>query len=433
MTCNVELAHLFRAWNPRKPLDRENPQDRKYYIDFSVVRGGNLIKQLERTIVNTPEPTCQLFTGHVGCGKTTELLSLKTALQNRGYEVIYFGANPELEVGDLDVSSILMVIAQQIIRKLENIQISIKPDRFKILLEQASNIVQGLDLKGELSVPLLKITAQAKSSSDVRQRLRQLWEPQADSLLAVINEELIQPLEQQIKTTGQTGLVVIADGLDRLVGIDRGTGRFTQAEFLFIERSDQLNRLGCDVVYTVPLSLAFSGDYGRMADHYGVQLKTLPMVPVQSRDGTRHERGMDLLRQMVLARAFPDLSVAQRLGCVSAIVDQDVTLDRLCQVSGGHVRFLLRLLYSCLQQLDELPITASVLERAIGSDRRLVVNGVALEEWDYLRQVEAGDLAPSEAIFQELLRKQLIYEYQEDNEAWFRINPILAEAKEMQR
>ncbi|MEQ8963311.1 MAG: ATP-binding protein, partial [Coleofasciculus sp. C2-GNP5-27] len=61
MTLN--LANFYRASNPSKTLDLSQSEDRPYYIDFSSVRGNNIIKELGRTIsrLSPDEPTCQLF------------------------------------------------------------------------------------------------------------------------------------------------------------------------------------------------------------------------------------------------------------------------------------------------------------------------------------------------------------------------------------
>lgn len=88
----LDLRKFFQATNPSKTLAVENEEDRKYYIDFSSVRGGKSIEELGRTItrLSPDEPTCQLFTGHIGCGKSTELLRLKNELQQQGFHVVYY-------------------------------------------------------------------------------------------------------------------------------------------------------------------------------------------------------------------------------------------------------------------------------------------------------------------------------------------------------
>ncbi|PHM06011.1 hypothetical protein CK516_36730 [Nostoc sp. 'Peltigera malacea cyanobiont' DB3992] len=86
----LDLVRFFQACNPSKALVVSKPEDRQYYIDFSKVRGAKIIEELGRTItrLSPEEPTCQLFTGHIGCGKSTELLRLKGELEQQGFHVI---------------------------------------------------------------------------------------------------------------------------------------------------------------------------------------------------------------------------------------------------------------------------------------------------------------------------------------------------------
>ncbi len=46
----IDLHKFFQATNPIKTLAIENPDDRKYYIDFSDVRGQNSIQTLRKRI-----------------------------------------------------------------------------------------------------------------------------------------------------------------------------------------------------------------------------------------------------------------------------------------------------------------------------------------------------------------------------------------------
>ena len=75
MKTQLNLSRFFKACNPSRTLVIGDDSDRKYYIDFSEVRGCKIVEELQRTIVriSPDEPTCQLFTGHIGCGKSTEL------------------------------------------------------------------------------------------------------------------------------------------------------------------------------------------------------------------------------------------------------------------------------------------------------------------------------------------------------------------------
>lgn len=73
-TMKFDLPRFFKACNPSRVLAINKLEEQKYYIDFSSVRCSNIIQELERTItlLAPEETTCQLFTGHIGCGKSTE-------------------------------------------------------------------------------------------------------------------------------------------------------------------------------------------------------------------------------------------------------------------------------------------------------------------------------------------------------------------------
>jgi hypothetical protein len=108
----MNVGRFYQACQPN-PLELGNPEERKYYVDFSSVRGGNVIEELGRTIykLSPDKPTCQLFTGHVGCGKSTELQKLKADLEQQGFHVVYFESNQILEMADVDVTDIMLAIS----------------------------------------------------------------------------------------------------------------------------------------------------------------------------------------------------------------------------------------------------------------------------------------------------------------------------------
>lgn len=111
---SVDLQKFFRATDLSKTLVVAHLTDKKYYIDFSSVRGGEIIRKLKQkiTILAPDDPTCTLFTGHIGCGKSTELLRLKTELEQEGFHVVYFESNQDLELTDVDISNVLLAVAR---------------------------------------------------------------------------------------------------------------------------------------------------------------------------------------------------------------------------------------------------------------------------------------------------------------------------------
>ena len=142
---------------------------------------------------------------------------------------------------------------------------------------------------------------------------------------------------------------MIVDNLDRIDNKPRVQDR-RQPEYLFVDRGDQLKKLRCHVVYTLPLVLSFSNEKENLTNRFGASPQVLPMVRTQNRDGGACEAGLAALRQMILARAFPELPPDRQLAQIDQIFDSVDTLDRLCLASGGHVRNLLVLVNDCLKK-----------------------------------------------------------------------------------
>jgi hypothetical protein len=433
----IDLNKFYKACNPSKPLVVSIEEDRKYYIDLSAVRGGKMIDALKRTItrISPDEPTCQLFTGHIGAGKSTELLRLQAELEQEGFVVVYFESSQYLDVADVDITDILLAIAWQVSEALAGIKIKLQPGLFTRLFQDIGQFLQTpieLNAEAEISLGIAKIHARTKESPQVRRRLREYLEPRTSNILAAINTELIKPVQAELKRRGKSGLVVIVDNLDRITYRLLPSGR-SQPEYLFIDRGDELRQLACHIVYTIPLALAFCNDAETLKNRLGGGLipQVLPMVQVRSRDGQFYQPGMDLLRHLVLSRAFPEATLTERLNLVPEVFDSLDTLDRLCQISGGHLRNLLGLLYDCLRQEDP-PISRECLESAIRQRRDFLVSPIDNREWDLLFQVVQEQTVKGDEEYQTLLKSMLVFEYRDQQGCWYSLNPALEETKQFQ-
>lgn len=427
----LNLRQFYHACNPSKTLVVGNPEERRYYIDFSSVRGGKIIEELSRTIarLSPDEPTCQLFTGHIGCGKSTELLRLKTILEENGFYVVYFESSEDLEMADVDLTDILLAIAHQVSENLKPQSIYTHSEYFQNLFTELAHIFPNcLEYIDSLDFDLVigQITAQSKESPKLRNQLRQYLEPRTSGILNSINTEIIHPATTQLKQQGKKGLVVIVDNLDRVDNKPVASGR-SQPEYLFVDRGEQLRKLNCHLVYTIPLSLIFSSSSEFLKNRLGggVAPKVLPMVPVHLRSGEECKNGLSLLRQTVLARAFPDLDAAAQFNLITEVVDHPETLDRLCRVSGGHIRNLLGLIYRCLQSEDP-PFPRHLIEMVISERAAELSLAMQPGDWELLREVAQTKQVRGESNYQRLLRSMSVFEYRVGNAGrWFDVNPML--------
>ncbi len=319
---------------------------------------------------------------------------------------------------------------------LESIDIHLQPGYFATLFKEVSEFLQtplDLSLGAELSLGIGKITAKTQEAPKLRSQLRQYLEPRASSILQSINAEILARATEQLKQRGNKGLVLIVDNLDRVDARPMPSGR-SQQEYLFIDRGESLRKLNCHVVYTIPLALIFSNGYEALKNRLGggIAPKVLPMVSVQTRDGSDSEQGMQLMRQMVLARAFPEVEAAQREQLLPNLFDSPETLNRLCRVSGGHVRNLLGLLFSCIQREDP-PFSRDSLEGVIQGYRDDLILPIEDTEWELLLQVVKQQALRGEVEYHTLLRSMFVFEYRDRRGRWFGINPVLAETEKFQQ
>jgi len=450
----IDFKQLFNAANPSRALRADLPEDQQYYIDFSEVRGGRVVEDMQDniTLFSDDKPTCQLFTGHIGCGKSTELSQLQQSLERLGYRVVYFESSENLEMADVDVGDILMAIAQRLFTRLAEWRVTMEAKGFRALLAGAAKVLQTeIDLRAEASTPfgelvadtatgeaslaiplgIGKLTAKVKESPELRSKLRSYMEPRTQGILEALNKEVIIPAIAMLKQQGKAGLVIIVDNLDRIDNSPKPWGRL-QHEYLFVDRGDQLRQLQCHLVYTMPLNLRFSGSYGQLTQRFDTP-HILPMISVLNRDGSVFEAGLAKMRQMVLARAMPQLSEGERSARVTHYFDRPETLDYLCLASGGHVRNVLRFLQDGLKKERGLPVSRAALAEAIKKRRNEMTLSIEDSEWALLREVSRTKKVVGDEGYQRLIRSLYVYEYQDEEGSWFDVNPILKDVPEFQR
>ena len=89
------LKNIYNAFDPFEAL----PAGAPVYVNCSEVRGEeDILVDVGRPITYANRITHQLYTGHRGAGKSTELLRLQADLEKQGYRVVYFAA----EEADID-------------------------------------------------------------------------------------------------------------------------------------------------------------------------------------------------------------------------------------------------------------------------------------------------------------------------------------------
>jgi hypothetical protein len=222
-------------------------------------------------------------------------------------------------------------------------------------------------------------------------------------------------------------MVVIVDDLDKMVVREHAATHCTTDEYLFVNRAAQLTALKCHVVYSMPLSLAYSHHEPTIKSTYGGHVPVLPMTRVAGRPPSTkpYASGVKKFRDVIDRRL--KAADAQQ----SDVFVSDEIRDALIALSGGQPSGLMSLVRDAIIT-HGLPIDAKSLERAKLAGRREYARQLRVEHWPILEEVRrTGSLTrtrDNEPLFRELLDSRAILQYANDEE-WYGLNPMVAALK----
>ncbi|MBR8840954.1 MAG: ATP-binding protein [Stigonema ocellatum SAG 48.90 = DSM 106950] len=427
------LKRLYNVFDPFRPLPAGDPA----YVDCNEVRGeGDILVGIGKEILISDRITCQLYAGHRGAGKSTELLRLQDYLDKQGCFVVYFAADEEdIEPEDAQYTDILLACTRRLLEALKNHAnpaplLNWLKDRWQDLKDLALTDVSLENLKVEAQISqFAKITASLRTEPTLRHKIRERVNPHTITLIEALNV-FIKDAKNNLPSA-YSQLVIIADNLDRIVPILQEDGR-TNHDHIFLDRSEQLKSLDCHLVYTVPISILYSNRATDVANIYG-NTQVLPMIMVQTPDNQSYQRGINKVTEVLQKR----LSMIDDNLSIVNIFSQREDLEKLCLMSGGHVRNLLLLMKEAIKNTDTLPIPTRALQRSISELRNTYRNTVFANEWQPLAKVYDSKQIENDALYRGLLFNRCILEYRyvdEEGESvcWYDVHPLIKGIKEFQ-
>jgi len=426
------LKDAYNLSNPVQPLPPGDPR----YVDCTPVRGNeDVVTQIFNAITWSDVHVAQLFTGHRGSGKSTELLRLQARLEEADYVVLYFEADDDLDLNDLEYTDLLLSIARRVASDLKPKSIDLPEDLLKSVAdwfsetlyteEQRREVDRELAAEAKLglglpeTLPLVarllaRVTGQIKTGRAIKTEIRRRLDPQISQLIGNLNL-LLDAAHARIRRQGKQGLVLLIDNLDRIVFRDLGDGRTTH-HALYMEHGEQLRALHCHLVYTVPISVMYS-DRATAVTAIFPDYQVLPMLKVRNRDGSDYPPGLGYLRDILASRM--DLEVLFTPDAV----------DYLCRASGGHPRDLMILVrYACTYAPRDVwprPITLEVLKRA---EARLVAEYSRMIPEDHfplLARVHLLKTVQNDDAHERMLYNLSVLEYVNDAPPWHDVHPAV--------
>lgn len=425
------LTDIYNAFDPFRPLEPGDP----FYVFCHEVRGNdNIFRELGRKIERSNQPTCQLYTGHRGVGKSTELKRLREDLEKKKYKVVYFEADEDIDEEDAQYTDILLSCTRHLLEELKN-QANPSPltnwlkSRWQALKDLALTEIKFEDLQVETQISqFAKLTATLRQVPSTRQKIREQVDIYSISLLEALNEFV----EEAKRKLGAPKLVLIADNLDRIAPISRDDGRNNHDE-IFIDRSGQLRKLQCHVIYTVPISMVYSNRASVLRDNYG-NCQVLPMLMVRQRDGQIYQPGLEKIKELIGRRVN---LFAPELKLETDVFDGVNTVDRLCLMSGGHMREVMQLMQTAMDWIDDLPISGHAVQQAITRARNNYRNAVDEADWEKLAEVSRSKRIPNDDEYRSLLFNRCLLEYRYTDASgesvrWHDVHPLIEDISEFQ-
>lgn len=428
------LKNAFRVCNV-EPLEGEDID--RYYVDLSAVRKTEAIEGVS-TILDFQEAeqfTTILFTGHRGCGKSTELKRIQKQWE-QDYRIIYLEVNTETDINDVNYKDLYLIVMKWIEFELRTLKLKLDAslmknveDWFKDVTQETEQTVEGsVSIEGEatlgpeapfLAKLLVKLLAQIKGSNRQKETIRKTLEKDISRLTNDMNlllDDAVKKLRK--KFPEYKGFLIIFDNLDRVPP--------EVANHLFFDYAAQLQQLNCTIIYTVPLSVLYSTK--NVNNNFG-NPHIVPMVNIYEFD-----------------RDSCDLNYNQKhLNAMASLIERRVEVDELfesrehlleiAKASGGHVRQLMQIMRTTCQTAStrrHAKITAEDVDYAVKQQQFNFERTIPESHYPVLAQVCLTKNITNDDIGQLMLFNTSVLEYNGKNR-WNYPNPVVKQIDQFQK
>jgi hypothetical protein len=408
----ITATDFDRAWLnfeldlPLKP--EKNGKPNPFYID----RPGNPIAELTDALM-APfyRPPKFFFSGHRGCGKSTELQHLLSNSEiQKKYWPINFSIRDEADIVDIDFRDVLLAIAGRLFREYRRKggelpdQLLNELNSWKGKVEkEITTILEGRNATGELSLSLDAFFANAgmkmKLEPATRVELRQVVETDITGLIAIVNH-----ISASIYNQEHLIPLILIDDMDKPA--------LEKARAIFHDRREIMMQPNCAIVYTVSSALFYSKEFDSIRD----QALFLPNIYLHPpMDPTRHhEEGYATLRKFVLLR-------------MSTSLIESSALEDAITYSGGVFRELARIMRTAIGRarrrkagkLDSTDVEWAATEIRNEYRRILDQDDILL-----LKKVSENNRMEYNDRLRPLLQLLALLEYR-DGENWCDVHPVL--------
>ncbi len=405
-----KLNHAWLNFELDLPLKPVNGRSNPFYVS----RPDDPVTELAGPLL-APffKPPKFFFSGHRGCGKSTELrqLASNTAIQEK-YWVVHFTIRDMADINDLDYRDVLLAVGSQMYKQYKKEGYKLPEQLIKELdswygkivteITPSGSRISGFDIEeGGIDALFAKVGLKMKLKSKTRTELRQILDRNVTGLIQVINDISIA-IESKI---GKLPLILIDD-------LDKTSSE--RASNIFIKRVEIMMRPSCSIIYTIPISLYYNTNSWEIHDK---TVFLFPITPYAKQIKTEEVEHPSILKNMIYQRMGKKLIKKDALELIIIMSGGAFReVGSLIRNSIGHAR---RKNHSCIHKED---VQQAAIE--IRNQYRRILSSADLAILRHVQQTHNIGNSLTQAI--PLLQMSAILEYH-NTVSWYDIHPVLNE------
>ena len=406
------LPEVIRAFDPMHPLMGQELKD--WYID----RPGNPLGRMKIYLQGLglmKQPVKILFTGHMGCGKSTTLNKLAEELK-RQFFIVPVDVRLFSSLADLTYIDLVLGMATSLFRRATEADVLAKaPAQIagevwddlsgfieKVIFGPTFFRMPPADVEVSAKVNLLAVELQTKFASEavtrdeIRKRLEARLAELHDKINRVADEVLVRykrPVLFFVENTDKPDL--------------------ERAREIFVGHTYALTAFRASVIYTFPICLRYSATDFSLIRYQFTETFVLPNLMVARPDGSANPAGHACLQAALAARMADGLI-------------QPAAREQMVRASGGLMRTLIyltrRAAVNAVAAGDEVMDTEHV-EAAIDEERASFIAGLSRDDYPVLYERHLDKQLSGDESVLRLLQTRALLEYA-NGDPWCDVHPI---------
>lgn len=404
---------LEDAWNQLEWSLRERDRFRAFYVEREHRRVDELIQALRIS----EQCLKVLYSGYPRTGKSTELFRLMAALEDQ-FVPVYFSVDESLERTDIAYVDLLLGMCMALIQTGEDNGLTVDTSIERAVqdwVEQALGEVERVTSRGRTSQVeagaglghfVANFMARFRIEHETREQVRRTLEPRSGEVVDAINilaTAYLQDLERPP--------LLIVDDLEKTDA--------AIAKDVFLGRTASMLSMGCDVIYTIPISLVNAPSM-QAARRAFDRVEVLPMIAVTDRQGQADLDGVEKVTEIVTKRASESLF-------------ERAALEEIVRMSGGVIADALRLARNCCLSAITTE-AAKVSEEMVAEHAEDLVlsykRGLEERYYERLGEVAGERRSQVDDEHRELMDALAILEYENDPN-WYDVHPAVRRLLEL--